>query len=109
MRPGQLVFPALAALLFLLSGLSLTTGCNKALCASDVSKCLIQVRRSLAVKLLFSVKPAANLSLRAMDNEYQIYITIVNIHQPGHTDFPFLTIDLYIAFVMWLLIHYHMR
>ncbi|XP_039610710.1 twisted gastrulation protein homolog 1-A [Polypterus senegalus] len=30
------------AILFLFSGLSLTTACNKALCASDVSKCLIQ-------------------------------------------------------------------
>uniref|UniRef100_A0A3Q1CVN0 Twisted gastrulation BMP signaling modulator 1 n=1 Tax=Amphiprion ocellaris TaxID=80972 RepID=A0A3Q1CVN0_AMPOC len=43
MRPGQLiVLPAAAALLLLLSGPSLTSGCNKALCASDVSKCLIQ-------------------------------------------------------------------
>lgn len=47
MRPGQLILlPAAAtALLFLLSGLSLTSGCNKALCASDVSKCLIQVNK----------------------------------------------------------------
>lgn len=46
MRPGQMIPPAAAAaaLLFLLSSLSLTSGCNKALCASDVSKCLIQVR-----------------------------------------------------------------
>ena len=44
MRPGELILPTAAALLFLLSGLSLTSGCNKALCASDVSKCLIQVR-----------------------------------------------------------------
>ncbi|KAF3857979.1 hypothetical protein F7725_011180 [Dissostichus mawsoni] len=42
MRPGQLILPAAAALLFLLAGLSPTSGCNKALCASDVSKCLIQ-------------------------------------------------------------------
>ncbi|XP_056148633.1 twisted gastrulation protein homolog 1-A [Lampris incognitus] len=42
MRPGQLLLPASAALLFLLSGLTLANGCNKALCASDVSKCLIQ-------------------------------------------------------------------
>lgn len=44
MRPGELILPAVAVLLFLLSILSLTSGCNKALCASDVSKCLIQVR-----------------------------------------------------------------
>ncbi|KAM9323668.1 twisted gastrulation protein homolog 1-A [Pholidichthys leucotaenia] len=42
MRPGQLILPAATALLFLLSRLSLTSGCNKALCASDVSKCLLQ-------------------------------------------------------------------
>uniref|UniRef100_A0A3P8P4Z8 Twisted gastrulation BMP signaling modulator 1 n=1 Tax=Astatotilapia calliptera TaxID=8154 RepID=A0A3P8P4Z8_ASTCA len=42
MRPGELILPAVAVLLFLLSILSLTSGCNKALCASDVSKCLIQ-------------------------------------------------------------------
>lgn len=50
MRPGQTTLPApaaaAAALLFLLSGLALTSGCNKALCASDVSKCLIQVKRT---------------------------------------------------------------
>lgn len=46
MRPGELVLCAVAVLLFLLSILSLTSGCNKALCASDVSKCLIQVRES---------------------------------------------------------------
>lgn len=44
MRPGELILPAVAVLLFLLSILSLSSGCNKALCASDVSKCLIQVR-----------------------------------------------------------------
>lgn len=47
MRPAQLILPTTAALLFLLfllSGPSPTLGCNKALCASDVSKCLIQVR-----------------------------------------------------------------
>lgn len=55
MRPGQTTLPAAAAaaaattaLLFLLSGLALTSGCNKALCASDVSKCLIQVKRRLS-------------------------------------------------------------
>lgn len=42
MRSAQLILPTTAALLCLLSGLSLTSGCNKALCASDVSKCLIQ-------------------------------------------------------------------
>ncbi|KAJ8272890.1 hypothetical protein GJAV_G00094650 [Gymnothorax javanicus] len=42
MRPSQALIPASAALLLLLTGLSLTTACNKALCASDVSKCLIQ-------------------------------------------------------------------
>lgn len=39
----ELLLPVSAALLLtLLSGLSPTLGCNKALCASDVSKCLIQ-------------------------------------------------------------------
>ncbi|XP_055008169.1 twisted gastrulation protein homolog 1-A [Boleophthalmus pectinirostris] len=42
-RMRQLFVPLSAALLLLfLSGFSLTHGCNKALCASDVSKCLIQ-------------------------------------------------------------------
>lgn len=42
MRSGNAVIPATAVFLLLLSGLSLTGACNKALCASDVSKCLIQ-------------------------------------------------------------------
>ncbi|KAG5842063.1 hypothetical protein ANANG_G00173680 [Anguilla anguilla] len=42
MRPSHALIPASAALLCLLAGLSLTAACNKALCASDVSKCLIQ-------------------------------------------------------------------
>ena len=48
MRPAQTTLPtaAAAALLLLLSGLALTSGCNKALCASDVSKCLIQVKHT---------------------------------------------------------------
>ena len=49
MRPVHLLIPATAALLFLLSGISVTSGCNKALCASDVSKCLIQVRNMSVV------------------------------------------------------------
>ncbi|MGH0134073.1 UNVERIFIED_CONTAM: hypothetical protein FKN15_054470 [Acipenser sinensis] len=42
MRSGNAVIPATAVFLLLLLGLSLTGACNKALCASDVSKCLIQ-------------------------------------------------------------------
>lgn len=59
MRPGQTTLPAAAAtataLLFLLSGLALTSGCNKALCASDVSKCLIQVKHAFPLRLQISV------------------------------------------------------
>uniref|UniRef100_A0A671L9L6 Twisted gastrulation protein homolog 1-A-like n=1 Tax=Sinocyclocheilus anshuiensis TaxID=1608454 RepID=A0A671L9L6_9TELE len=42
MRPALFLCPVLISLLFLLSGLTLISGCNKALCASDVSKCLLQ-------------------------------------------------------------------
>uniref|UniRef100_A0A671NI08 Twisted gastrulation protein homolog 1-A-like n=1 Tax=Sinocyclocheilus anshuiensis TaxID=1608454 RepID=A0A671NI08_9TELE len=42
MRPALFLCPGLISLLFLLSGLTLISGCNKALCASDVSKCLLQ-------------------------------------------------------------------
>lgn len=45
---------ALFALLVFLSGISFSTACNKALCASDVSKCLIQVT-VLPFCLLFMV------------------------------------------------------
>lgn len=58
MRPGQTTLPAAAAaatLLFLLSGLALTSGCNKALCASDVSKCLIQVKVARPLRLQISI------------------------------------------------------
>lgn len=61
MRPGQTTLPAAAAaaaLLFLLSGLALTSGCNKALCASDVSKCLIQVKRALLLQIRGFPPPA---------------------------------------------------
>lgn len=42
MKSAQTQLFLLAGLLLLLSGLSLVSTCNKALCASDVSKCLIQ-------------------------------------------------------------------
>ncbi|XP_016111238.1 twisted gastrulation protein homolog 1-A isoform X1 [Sinocyclocheilus grahami] len=42
MRPALFLCPVLISVLFLLSGLTLISGCNKALCASDVSKCLLQ-------------------------------------------------------------------
>lgn len=63
MRPGQTTLPAAAAaaataLLFLLSGLALTSGCNKALCASDVSKCLIQVKDARPLRLQISMRSA---------------------------------------------------
>ncbi|XP_016352534.1 twisted gastrulation protein homolog 1-A-like [Sinocyclocheilus anshuiensis] len=44
MRPALFLCPVLISLLFLLSGLTLISGCNKALCASDVSKCLLQLK-----------------------------------------------------------------
>ncbi len=47
MRPALFLCPVLISLLFLLSGLTVISGCNKALCASDVSKCLLQVKLML--------------------------------------------------------------
>lgn len=52
MRSQYVTAPTVALLLFLL-WIQSSTGCNKALCASDVSKCLIQVR---AVFPLFAFK-----------------------------------------------------
>lgn len=52
MRSQYITAPTVALLLFLL-WIQSSTGCNKALCASDVSKCLIQVR---AVFPLFAFK-----------------------------------------------------
>lgn len=43
MRPRHVAAPTATALLLLLLWAQPAAGCNKALCASDVSKCLIQV------------------------------------------------------------------
>uniref|UniRef100_A0A8C1L4Y2 Tsg N-terminal domain-containing protein n=1 Tax=Cyprinus carpio TaxID=7962 RepID=A0A8C1L4Y2_CYPCA len=45
---GMQPSPSSSSVFLLLSSVSLALACNKALCAGDVSKCLIQVRVSLS-------------------------------------------------------------